>query len=85
MGAPQMMVLYQALAKLHVPPPDPGRWTGECADVARQMRAVIGRHRDLVPSSAGFLPGGSRAMLTLGAIALFSAAVAQIPIEREVR
>jgi TetR/AcrR family tetracycline transcriptional repressor len=26
------------------------------------MRAVIGRHRDLVPSSLGFLPGGGRAL-----------------------
>jgi hypothetical protein len=26
------------------------------------MRAVIGRHRDLVPSSVGFLPGGGRAL-----------------------
>jgi hypothetical protein len=57
-----MMALDQALAELEVPPPDPGRWAGQLAEVARQMRAVIGRHRDLVPSSIGFLPGGSRAL-----------------------
>jgi TetR/AcrR family transcriptional regulator, tetracycline repressor protein len=62
MAAPQAMALGQALAELEVPPPDPGRWAGQLADVARQMRAVIGRHRDLVPSSIGFLPGGSRAL-----------------------
>ena len=62
MTAPQMMALDQALAELEVPQPDPGRWASQLAEVARQMRAVIGRHRDLVPSSVGFLPGGSRAL-----------------------
>jgi hypothetical protein len=57
-----MMALDQALAELEVPPPDPGRWASQLAEVARQMRAVIGRHRDLVPSSVGFLPGGGRAL-----------------------
>ena len=62
MTAPQMMALDQALAELEIPEPDPGNWAGQLAEVARQMRAVIGRHRDLVPSSVGFLPGGSRAL-----------------------
>jgi hypothetical protein len=62
MATPQMMALDQALAELEVPPPDPGRWAGQLAEVARQMRAVICRHRDIVPSSIGFLPGGGRAM-----------------------
>ena len=60
--APQMMALDQALAELEVPPPDPSRWASQLAEVAGQMRAVIGRHRDLVLSSVGFLPGGSRAL-----------------------
>jgi hypothetical protein len=62
MTTPQMMALDQALAEVEVPQPDPGRWAGQLAEVARQMRAVIGRHRDLVPSSIGFLPGGGRAL-----------------------
>ena len=62
MTIPQMMALDQALAELEVPPPDPGRWASQLADVARQMRAVIGRHRNLVPSSVGFFPGGARAL-----------------------
>jgi hypothetical protein len=62
MATPQMMALDQALAELEVPQPDPGRWAGQLAEVARQMRAVIGRHRDLVPCSVGFLPGGGRAL-----------------------
>jgi len=62
MTTPHMMALDQALAELEVPQPDPGRWAGQLAEVARQMRAVIGRHRDLVPSSIGFLPGGGRAL-----------------------
>ena len=60
--APQMMALDQALAELEVPAPDPGRWASQLTEVARQMRAVIGRHRDIVPSSIGILPGGSRAL-----------------------
>jgi hypothetical protein len=62
MTAPQMMDLDQALAELEVPPPDPARWAGQLAAVARQMRAIVGRHRDLVPSSVGFLPGTVRAL-----------------------
>ena len=62
MASPQMMALDQALAELEIPQPDPGRWAGQLAEVARQMRAVIGRHRDIVPSSIGILPGGSRAL-----------------------
>ena len=62
MTAPQMMALDQALAELNVPDPDPGRWAVQLAEVAPQMRAIIGRHRDLVPSSIGLLPGGGRAL-----------------------
>src|SRR6516225_12172165 len=62
MTTPQIMALDQALAEVQVPPPDPVRWAGQIADVARQMRAVIGRHRDIVPASIGFLPGGGRAL-----------------------
>ena len=62
MTAPQMIALDQALAELEIPEPDPEWWTGQLAGVARQMRAVIGRHRDIVPSSVGFLPGGGRAL-----------------------
>jgi TetR/AcrR family transcriptional regulator, tetracycline repressor protein len=62
MTVPQMMALDQVLAELEVPQPDPSRWASQLAEVARQMRAVVGRHRDLVPSSIGFLPGDSRAL-----------------------
>ena len=57
MATPHVAALNRALAELEVPEPDPARWAGQLADVARQMRAVIGRRRDLVPSSFGFLPG----------------------------
>ena len=62
MATPHVAALNRALAELEVPEPDPARWAGQLADVARQMRAVIGRHRDIVPSSIGFLPGGGRAL-----------------------
>ena len=61
-----MMVLDQAIAELEVPPPDPGRWAGRLAEVAGQMRAVLGRHRDIVPSSIGLLAGDGRAQLITG-------------------
>jgi len=62
MTAPHMMALDQAFADFDIPPPDPGMWADQLADIARQMRAVIRRHRDVVPSSIGFLPGGRRAL-----------------------
>ena len=62
MATPQMMALDQALTEVEVPPPDPGRWGEQLAGVARQLRAVLGRHRDIVPASVGFLPGGGRAL-----------------------
>ena len=62
MATPQMMALDQALTEVEVPPPDPGRWADQLAGVARQLRAVLGRHRDIVPASVGFLPGGGRAL-----------------------
>jgi tetracycline repressor-like protein len=62
MATPQMIAMDQALAEFEVPQADPGRWAGQLAEVAGQMRAVIGRHRDIVPSSIGFLPGGRRTL-----------------------
>ena len=62
MATPQMMALDQALTEVEVPRPDPGQWAEQLADVARQLRAVLGRHRDIVPASVGFLPGGGAAL-----------------------
>ncbi len=62
MTTPHMMDLDRVIAEIEVPQPDPGRWAAQLAEVARQMRAVIARHRDLVPSSVGLLPGGGRAL-----------------------
>jgi len=62
MATPQMMALDQALTEVEVPRPDPGQWAEQFADVARQLRVVIGRHRDIVPASVGFLPGGGAAL-----------------------
>ena len=62
MTVPHIIALDQALAEFEVPQPDPSRWAGQLADVARQMRALIRRHRDVVPASIGFLPGGGHAL-----------------------
>jgi len=45
MANPQMMALGEALAEREIPPPDPGQWAGQLAEMVLQMRAVIGRHR----------------------------------------
>jgi hypothetical protein len=57
-----MMALDQALAEVEVPQPDPAGWADQLAGVARQMRAVLGCHRDIVPASIGLLPGGGRTL-----------------------
>jgi TetR/AcrR family tetracycline transcriptional repressor len=62
MTTAQLLALDQALAGLDVPEPDPMTWGDQLAGVGRQMRAVIRRHRDIVPSSIGCLPGGGRAL-----------------------
>ena len=62
MATPRMIAFDQALAEPEVPQPNPGRWAGQLAEVARQLRVVISRHRDLVPYSIRFLPGGERAL-----------------------
>jgi hypothetical protein len=62
MTAQQMMVLDQALAEFEIPEPDPERWAEQLNDVAHQMRAVIGRHRDTIPTSIGSLPWGGQAL-----------------------
>jgi Tetracyclin repressor-like, C-terminal domain len=62
MTGPHMMALDRALAEVEVPPPDPARWCDQLASVARQMRVIIGRHRDIVPAAIGFLPGAGHAL-----------------------
>jgi hypothetical protein len=54
-----MMAFDQALAEPEVPRPDPGRWAGRLAEVARQLHVVISRHRDLFPCSIGPVNGFS--------------------------
>lgn len=62
MTTPQMMALDQALAEIDVPPPDRARWADQLAEVARQLRAVVRRHRDVFPFSIGLPPGGGRTL-----------------------
>lgn len=62
MTTAHMIALDRALAEFSVPPPQARRWAGQLAETARQMRAVLTRHRDIVPSSIGILPGAGRAL-----------------------
>jgi AcrR family transcriptional regulator len=52
-------LLFDRVAgEFEVPPPDPERWTEQLKEVARQMRAGILRHRDIVRISMGRFPMG---------------------------
>ena len=62
MATPKTMALDQALGEFEVPQPGPARWAEQLAGIARQMRTVIGRHRDIVPASIRFFPSGGRAL-----------------------
>ncbi len=52
------LVFDRVIGELDVPEPDPARWREQTKDFARQMRAVLLRHRDLVRISLGRFPMG---------------------------
>lgn len=52
------LLLDRVIGEFEVPPPDPDRWTEQLKDVARQVRAGMQRHRDIVRISMGRFPLG---------------------------
>jgi len=61
MTIPYVLALNQALAEIDLPEPDPARWEGQLAVVARRLREVM-TIRDLVPPGAGMPPAGSQVL-----------------------
>lgn len=56
------LVLDRVIGELDPPDPDPERWAEQLKEVARDMRAGIGRHRDIVRVSMGRFPVGPNAL-----------------------
>lgn len=56
------LVFDRVIGELHLPAPDPDRWAEQLKDVARAMRDVIARHRDIVRVSMGRFPLGPNAL-----------------------
>jgi AcrR family transcriptional regulator len=56
------LVLDRVIGEQQVPAPDPQRWQEQLKEVAREMRATILRHRDIVRISIGRIPMGPNAL-----------------------
>jgi AcrR family transcriptional regulator len=53
------LVFERVSSEVDLPEPDPSRWQEQLKDLARQMRAVLNRHRDVARISLGRIPGGA--------------------------
>ena len=58
-------ILDRVGEELVLPPPDPSRWQGQIKELARNMRAVLTRHRDLARLSLGRVPVGPNLVRSL--------------------
>jgi len=56
------LILDEVIGEQHVPAPEPERWREQVKEVAREMRAAILRHRDVVRVSLGRVPMGPNAV-----------------------
>jgi AcrR family transcriptional regulator len=56
------LIFDRVVGEHDLPDPDPERWTEQLKDVARQTRAAIARHRDIVRISLGRFPAGPNAI-----------------------
>jgi AcrR family transcriptional regulator len=59
------LILDRVGEELELPEPDPSRWQEQLKDLARAMRAVLTRHRDLAKLSLGRVPVGPNLVRTL--------------------
>jgi AcrR family transcriptional regulator len=57
------LVFERAIEEVTLPDPDPSRWQEQLKDLARQMRALMNRHRDIARISLGRVPMGSAVAL----------------------
>jgi AcrR family transcriptional regulator len=56
------LIFDEVIGEVEVPEPEPQRWQGQLKEVARAVRAVILRHRDVVRISIGRTPMGPNAL-----------------------
>ena len=56
------LIFDSVIGEIDVPDPDPDRWQEQLKIVARNMRATILRHRDIVRISIGRIPAGPNAL-----------------------
>jgi AcrR family transcriptional regulator len=56
------LILDEVIGEQQIPDPDPERWREQLKEVAREMRAAILRHRDIVRVSLGRVPMGPNAL-----------------------
>lgn len=56
------LIFDHVIGEVAVPKPEPQRWQEQLKEVARDVRAVILRHRDIVRISIGRIPMGPNAL-----------------------
>ena len=56
------LVFDRVIGEIEVPEPEPSRWRGQVAEVARDMRRVTNRHRDIARVQLGRFPIGPNAL-----------------------
>jgi AcrR family transcriptional regulator len=59
------LILDRVGSELELPLPDPDRWQEQIKEVARSMRAILKRHRDLAKLSLGRVPVGPNLVRSL--------------------
>ena len=52
------LLFDRVLSELELPPPDPKRWQAQGREMARQARALLGRHNDIAKVTFGRIPMG---------------------------
>jgi len=52
------LLFERTIGEISLPDPDPSRWQEQLKDLARQMRALMNRHRDIARISLGRIPLG---------------------------
>jgi AcrR family transcriptional regulator len=56
------LIFDRVIGEIEIPDPEPERWQEQLKEVARNMRATILRHRDIVRISIGRIPMGPNSL-----------------------
>jgi AcrR family transcriptional regulator len=75
------LLLDRIYGELTVPPPDPARWQDQIKDFARELRALLRRHRDIARITFGPMPVGPNFVVVLeGFMAILDAGGVRGPL-----